>query len=361
MMSFRCSGFVRSLGIRTTTNNGVANTYRNSETVLYLGGAHEISVEMHNADNGFPFQHEPLLICQATGKWEPNSQEIRDAFEALSEGRAPNRTESLEELQRELEEASRKGRIPSYSFPWDVLPLPLQVFINQVTAELHQAVKKSADALRWRYGILGPHSPYSFGNAKWSFDGKHWHALPHGLQARVELMPTSTVHVTDEVSTDTQALLSQEVAEPLGHILFREAWALHESNPRSALVIGVASLEVGFKKFVAELVPEAEWLVEEAPTPPLLSMLKNYLPKLPAKCTFEGKVLPPPTKLRNSIKRAVEERNGVAHTGSAALEHETLKERLLAIRDVLWLLDYYRGFHWASAHVREETRKEMGL
>jgi hypothetical protein len=128
------------------------------------------------------------------------------------------------------------------------------------------------------------------------------------------------------------------------------------------LAIGVAALEVGLKKFIAELVPEAEWLVEEVPSPPLVSMLKNYLPKLPARCTFGGEVLPPPRKLRRIIHSAVEERNRVAHsTGSAALDYEALKESLLAIRDVLWLLDYYRGLQWASTHVREETKHDMGL
>jgi hypothetical protein len=363
MMHFRSSIRVHSLGIRTIAN-GVANTYQDSETVLYLGGAHEISVKMRNADEKDVSQlsdHELRLVCQATGKWEPSSQEVRTAFEALSEGRVPNRTESLEELQRELDDDVREGRISEYSLPWDVLPASLQDFINHVASELHQAARKSAEVLRWRYGILGPHSPYSSGASEWSFDGEQWHALPKNLGLQVQLESAGTVHVTDEVKADVEVLLSQEVAEPLGHDLFREAWELRERNPRSALVIGVASLEVGFKNFVAELVPDAEWLVEEAPTPPLVSMLKNYLPKLPAKSTIEGGVLPPPSKLRKSIDEAVKKRNKVSHSSSAALEPEALKEWLLVIQDVLWLLDYYRGFQWASTHIREETKKQMGL
>lgn len=362
-MHFRSSILVHSLGIRTIAN-GVANTYQDSETVLYLGGAHEISVKTRNADEKDVSQlsdHELRLVCQATGKWEPSSQEIRTAFEALSEGRFPNRTESLEELQRELDDAVEEGRISGYSFPWDVLPASLQDFINHVASELRQAARKTADALRWRYGILGPHSPYSSWKPEWSFDGEQWHTLPHAVQLQVELESAGTVHVTDEVRADVEVLLSQEVAEPLGHDLFREAWELRDRNPRSALVIGVASLEVGFKSLVAELVPEAAWLVENLPAPRIGKMLKDYLPELPAKCTIEGGVLPPPRKLRNSIEEAAEKRNKVAHTSSAALKPEVLKEWLLAIRDVLWLLDYYRGFQWASTHIREETKKQMGL
>ena len=319
-------------------------------------------MKMRNADEKDVPQvsgHELHLVCQATGKWEPSSQEVRTAFEVLSEGRVPNRTESLEELQRELDDAVEEGRISGYILPWDVLPASLQDFINHVASVLHQAAKRSADALRWRYGILGPHSPYSSWKPEWSFDGEQWHALPQNLQLQAEVVPTNTVHVTDKGKADAEALLSQEVPEPLGHDLFREAWELRGRNPRSALVIGVASLEVGFKNFVAELVPDAEWLVEEAPTPPLQQMLKNYLPKLPAKCTIEGSVLPPPKKLRKSIDEAVKKRNKAAHSSSAALEPEALKEWLLVIQDVLWLLDYYRGFQWASTHIREETKKQM--
>jgi hypothetical protein len=364
MMHFRYSILVRSLGIKTIVDR-VPNSYQDSETLLCLGGDHEIAVEMRNASEEQISEltgHELYLVCQATGKWEPKSQEVRNGFEALREGRAPYRTESLDERERELKEAFEEGRISGYSFPWDVLPPLLQDFIGQVTAELHQAVKKAADALRWRGGILGPPSPYSSPKAEWSFDGEQWHALPQRLVAHIRVESAGTLFVTDEVKADAEALLSKDLTEPLGQVLFREAWALQQSSPSSALIIGVASLEVGFKKYVAELVPEAAWLVEEAPTPPLVPMLKNYLPKLPAKCTFEGKVLPPPKKLRNKIDQAVRERNKVIHkTGSAALDDELLKEWLLAIRDVQWLLDYYRGFQWALIHVREETKKEMRL
>ena len=68
-------------------------------------------------------------------------------------------------------------------------------------------------------------------------------------------------------------------------------------------------------------------------------------------------MLPPPQKLRKSIDEAVIKRNRVVHRGSSAVEREVLKEWLLAIRDVLWLLDYYRGFEWALTHVRKETQE----
>jgi hypothetical protein len=357
-MLFRSSITVGSLGIRTIAA-GEAKPYEESETFFYFGGPHEISVKISNRN---PNEGDLTSVCQSTGKWEPNSQEIRDAFVALSEGRSPDGNGSLEERKHELDEACTEGRISGYSFPWDVLPPSLQGFINQVTAELNLAAKKSVDALRWRYGILGPYSPFSSGGSEWSFDGEEWHSLPHALQVRMEVVSAGTVHITEEVKADAEALLSARITEPLGHTLFREAWALSSRYPRSALVIGVAALEVGLKQLVSELVPEAEWLMEKVPSPPLQQMLKNYLPKLPAKCTFGGEVLPPPKEIRSLIDDAVQQRNRVAHrTEGAALDYEALKVRLLAIRDVLWLLDYYRGLAWAPTHIREETKQKMEL
>jgi hypothetical protein len=170
------------------------------------------------------------------------------------------------------------------------------------------------------------------------------------------------VHVSEDVRADTEALLEAEIAEPLGHTLFREAWALRGTYPRSALIIGVAALEVGLKQLVSELVPEAAWLMETGPSPPVPAMVKNYLPKLPARCTFGGEVLCPPKAVRRHITDAVKLRNKVAHSAQTdALDYEVLKEWLLAIRDVLWLFDYYRGFQWALTHIREDTEQELGV
>jgi hypothetical protein len=357
-MLFRSSITVSSFGIRTVAG-GEANSYEDSEALFHVGGPHEISVTIRNRNSG-----EGRLISdsQATGKWEPSSPEIRNAFEALGDGRSPDGTGSLEERRNELEETQAAGQLSGYSFPWDVLPTSLQDFINQVRAELNLVAKKSVEALRWRYGIIGPYSSYSSGKSEWSFDGEQWHHLPQPVQLHVEVEPTSTVHLTEEVKIDAEALLSAGMAEPLGHALFREAYALRTSHPRGALVIGVAALEVGLKQFVSELVPEAEWLLEEIQLPPVRKMLKDYLPTLPTKCTFGDEVLPPPSGVRSLINGAVEHRNKIVHrTEGTSLDYEALKERLLAIRDVLWLLDYYRGLPWASTHIRDETKQEMGL
>jgi hypothetical protein len=110
------------------------------------------------------------------------------------------------------------------------------------------------------------------------------------------------------------------------------------------------------KELVASLVLDAEWLVGNLPSPPLVKMLEEYLPLLPVRCTIGGKALPPPQDALKSLRKGVTLRNQIAHAGGVTLKYETLEEVLLAVRDVLWLLDYYGGMEWAYEHVRDETK-----
>lgn len=154
-------------------------------------------------------------------------------------------------------------------------------------------------------------------------------------------------------------LVEGSTTEPLGHELYREAWQQKTENPRSALVIGLAAAEVGFKQCVSTLTPTSQWLMENVPSPPLVSMVKNYLPLLPTKLKIYGKVLPPPSKLTKAIQKGVETRNKTIHVGNPAPAPEELESLLLAIRDLLYILDYYCGAEWALDNVRPEIRSEL--
>ena|SRR5215212_2871533 len=123
-MHFRSSYLVRALAIRTR-DNGVANTYEDSEIAFYLGGPHEVVVRMRNAGEGERHQaqgHEHYLVCEATGRWTPSSPQVQDGFQALREGRVPNRAETLEEAKQEFAQAYKEEQISGYSLPWDALP-----------------------------------------------------------------------------------------------------------------------------------------------------------------------------------------------------------------------------------------------
>jgi hypothetical protein len=55
----------------------------------------------------------------------------------------------------------------------------------------------------------------------------------------------------------------------------------------------------------------------------------------------------------------VVERNTVAHVGTAKVTFDEVNEILLAVLDVLWMLDYYEGLTWALENIRPEVREKL--
>ncbi len=163
-----------------------------------------------------------------------------------------------------------------------------------------------------------------------------------------------SLRLTPEVAKDVQSLLDERQEEPLAHVLWREGWDQRLANRRSALLLGVTALEVGVKQFISSRVPPADWLLEEAPPPPIARMLVEYLPTLSPE---NGDTLRVPSlDIVQTVKRGVDLRNKLAHTGKSTYSYETLEEILLAVRDVLWLLDSNRGMIWAGSHIRGEAK-----
>ena len=108
---------------------------------------------------------------------------------------------------------------------------------------------------------------------------------------------------------DVLSIVRSGKSEPLGHELYREAWE--------------------------HRIP--------SPSPPVNRLLAEYLPLIPTRNTVGGEVLPPPPHLIEKIRNGAAKRNTVAHIGATTATHEEVQEVLLAVRDVLWLLDYYSG------------------
>jgi hypothetical protein len=114
---------------------------------------------------------------------------------------------------------------------------------------------------------------------------------------------------------------------------------------------------VGIKECVATLVPDAAWLVNEVASPPIIKMLTEYLERLPLRGARPTNKALIPSDLIATLKVGVELRNRLSHRGAANLEYRRLQETLEAVRSVLWLLDYYRGYEWALDHVDEKIRQ----
>lgn len=321
-----------------------------------FAGPHVISVRLWSptpVERGSHFKQGDAYGA-ATSRREPNSK-VSAMFEHLAGGELPSGSRlDAEWLDKVFDE---HGRIlPGETPPAHVLPEPFQSFIRDVTGELWDYARRTVHVLRWRTRAGGQHNPFTHRDMLWSQDGTKWIRLPGFFSVSISDsggIPPLSKPVHEEILSLVQA----GNTEPLGHELYREAWEQRGVNPRSALILGVAAAEAGFKQFLGAIVPHARWLAENAPSPPLVEMLEQYLPKLPARNTFAGKVLAPPPELLSTLRKGVRLRNELSHRGVASLERDTLESVLSAVRDVLWLLDYYNGFTWAINNTSEETRR----
>jgi hypothetical protein len=150
--------------------------------------------------------------------------------------------------------------------------------------------------------------------------------------------------------------LLNECAPPFARELFREAWSQKYTNPRSALVIGVAALETGVKDLIVELSPQSTWLIRHLPSPPIYRILSEYFPLLR---TNNERVLPPTSEMVKQVRNWIDRRNELSHGKSPEINAEDLTDFLTLVSDLLYMCDYARGFDWALELIRPQTRQTL--
>lgn len=300
-----------------------------------------------------------LVICAAETDRQPNER-VAAGFRALAQGKVPGGAVqgAEEEWDWYLDDsgAIRPDRTPRTG----LLPQPMQSFLNDSWRQLGEAIRRTVQVLRWRWARAGRNSVFAVrvGKSVWSFDGREWYPLPTDIHVEV-LEGQSGLRLTQPVLEELEDLLEAGVVEPLPHQLHREAWELRTSNSRSSLVIGVAALEVGLKQLISAVIPQAQWLTENVPSPPVVSMLRDYLPSLPVKLQIAGKVPTLGKPVLDTLTKIISARNKVTHVGASPLGGDSLDDALLLIRDLLWLFDYYGGHEWALTHIRASFRRDL--
>jgi hypothetical protein len=282
---------------------------------------------------------------------------VEAMFHALAEGRLPegsNPSEARGDVTRERK--LKLNHVP----PLRAMPAALQEFVTEAHREMYSTAEAAISVLRWRAGFAsGSPRTMSLRKDEFSLDCESWNPAPHGLTMRFGVdLPVSKKGITRDMIASAGELLEMRYSEPLSRSLFREAWALRDSNHSSALVIGFTAIEVGTKELIQTLVPNAGWLAFELPSPPLDRILKHYVPRLPARLTFGGRVVVP-DRIRKLIISAMKERNKLAHRGVMRLAESELEAILRGINDLLWLFDIYSGHGWAWDHVSVEARREI--
>ncbi|MEK6333473.1 MAG: hypothetical protein AABM67_00895 [Acidobacteriota bacterium] len=338
-----------------------------SEVVFRPDDTHEIAVRALTKEEIEISQIYYMSGYAVTLTWERDStRNAMAVFDALAQRRLPA---GIKEEPGDKEFLNERGELAEKYFDEDgglEIKIPaerfdsaFQIFVESVTSEVYEYLDNFIRILRWRGNGSGPNRPVQrTGGIKWSLDKKAWHWLPEKSRP-TKFEHTSMLHTTDEVRSDVEHFVATGIDESLGHELLYEAWHQRTESPRSALILAIAAAEVGLKYCIATLVPNSLWLATNVPSPPIVKMLLDYLPTLPAKCTVNGKVLPPPSELVETLKKGVRLRNQVIHSKTEPLEHDTLREILLAVQSLLWILDYYSGFEWAWEHVDGITKYQM--
>lgn len=314
---------------------------------------YRIELSIHTTDLPGPGGWQS--VCDAVGEWQLSEKRL-EMFRAFADRRLPLGTRLPDEYKSWIEE----GRIKEgKTIPYGSLPESMRNASQEAFSTLNSLIARTVSCLRWRDGQPGGHNPITSGRlSEYSFDRVNWTPFM-GIQVRLVGTFASLGLSKGEIQ-EFATFAESGGTEPIGRVLYREAWAQRGSNPRSSLVIGMAAAEVGLKDFIVGLQPETKWLAENVPTPPLIQMLTEYLPTLPAKRTFDGKVRQPPQALLDALRKGIRLRNKTVHVGHQhAIDADSLDDVLYGVSDLLWLLDYYSGFDWALSHMRPETLKAL--
>ena len=111
---------------------------------------------------------------------------------------------------------------------------------------LRELIRSTIAMLRWRVGAsMGATDPLRELREYLSEDWKTWSQIFAARSVTLRYgIPFTKAEASAELQKEIVDLVGRIGEEPLGRQLFREAWNLRFSNPRSALVIGVAAAEV---------------------------------------------------------------------------------------------------------------------
>lgn len=320
-----------------------------------LGAKQNVTVTLRSPDNDEQEQGVgQLTVCEAVADLQPDENAL-ETFQALWEGKIPSGVD-LSDIPEHVRSSWTPGHFEKYEIPFSRLPASARDFLLHALSTLVEAIHHVLTTACWRAGEACSVQLHHHGRMRWSLDGISWRSAP----ADAVIWDERPAFLHDWLRDEIADLLRQDLREPLGHELFREAWAQKSSNPRSSLAIGISGLEAGIKELIADLIPDAGWLAKHAPTPPVYKILKNYLPQLPVREKPNGKASIPP-KLLKVVKDWVEVRNRMVHGNPENVDPDDLKELLLVVRDILWLLDYYRGSKWAIDYLRPQTRAALGI
>ena len=322
-----------------------------------VDGPHAFVVVLrHEPDEGQAYGE---VILEVTGEFNPPRRPAQ-ALGDLAHGLLPADSKPEKELASEIKE--RQLPASGRGLRFSELPNSLRDFTRDVTRELNRIATDVFGLIRWRRAMAGPvEAIWARGieGIEWRDDAGNWHRLPADFQFTVGDARIDPLSMPEEIA-DLQAMASSGIREPLSHALLREAQrASGQREYASGLVMAIAALEVGVKQLIGTLIPGAEWLALNVPSPPIVAILRDYLPTIPANESVGGYVAAPPAEILKTLTDAVFARNSTVHRRQGELRPDFIAKVLDAVADVLWMCDYFTGQKWAYQNLSELMRSAV--
>lgn len=241
-------------------------------------------------------------------------------------------------------------------------PTDISKLIDLAESDFTSKTDRFLKLLRWRQDIDAPGEVLKYRSLYWRVGEGNYHIVPRSgdPSQRITLKAMFGIHWNEEHSIDLRELWSaDDLSEPLGHALVREAATVASESPRSSILIMTAALETAVKMHISHIAPDTAWLMQEIPSPPIFNLLRDYIPLIHRvrgnEIDFWQKVKP----FINKAQKLVELRNKVAHTGKIPEEANSIRDDLVLVSDLLYLLDFLDGHEWAKSLASYEFRKAL--
>ncbi len=252
----------------------------------------------------------------------------------------------------------KEGFLPRrYLCPNDISKL-----IDLAESDFTSKTDRFLKLLRWRQGIDAPGDVLRDRALYWRVGaGKYLIAPPDGDPSQeITVQAMFGIHWDEGHSNDLRELWSAgELSEPLGHALIREAATVASESPRSSILIMTAALETAVKMHISHIAPDAAWLMQETPSPSIFKLLRDYIPLIHS---FRGNEIDFWQKIKpfiQKVQKLVELRNKVAHTGKIPEGVNSIRDDLVLVSDLLYMLDSLDGHEWAKSLTSYEFRKAL--
>lgn len=269
--------------------------------------------------------------------------------------------ENIKELIEKLKEKLNRenGKNHSYTLPYHIMPDSFHEYCSGIIGELSSLSSRTYKAIRWVQGIEGSNHPFKDRSIQWSIDNFEWYDFPSSLSG--ELKIKNGLYSSSEFLESVTKIVQSGESEPLAHELLREAYSIKSLHPRSALLISVSAAEAAIKRCIVLLEPENKWLIENTASPDIITLYRSYIHETLLKTSKLSSLNLPTDTILKPLKSIVQMRNKLAHGGECNIKVDTLGDKFRVISNLLWVIDLYTGNEWASRHIDDDVKNEMGI